>query len=307
MASVQSLGVASCVGGPMRQCGMAAAMLRAEFARLKQGRLPIQWRMLYPERRGSKEESLAKLNKAISQYTENWTLGNRPFLVVGGDHSCALGTWAGVMNGLRQPDKFGLIWLDAHMDAHTFATSPSGNVHGMPVAALLGKAAMHPSSRAIKPENLILIGVRSYEQEEYGLLKQAGVDIVFADQISELAPVLLQAIDTLSLSCESIGISIDLDVIDPADAPGVETPAKGGIKARDLLSALALLNRYPKVCGLEICEFTPENDINNKTLHLMKAIVEAFYGGPECLVAHSKPNKFLGSLISGIKGSSIPS
>jgi arginase len=300
------------VGGLMRHCGMAAAMLRAEFARQKQGRLPIHWRMLYPEHRGSKEETLAKLNKAISQYTENWILGNRPFLVVGGDHSCALGTWAGVLNGLRQPDKFGLIWLDAHMDAHTFATSPYGNVHGMPVAALLGKAdnklaAMYPSSRAIKPEHFILIGVRSYEHEEYVLLKQAGVDIVFANQISELAPVLLQAIDTLSLSCESIGISIDLDVIDPVDAPGVETPAVGGIKARDLLAALALVYRHPKVCGLEISEFTPENDINNKTLHLMKAIVEAFYGGPECLVDYSKPNKFLGSLTSGIKGNSIPS
>jgi len=285
MAILQTLGVASCLGGPMRLCGYAAEMLHDEFVRQKpeQKRLNLQWHWIHPESHGSKEEKLSRLNQSISCFTQHWTEQNQPFLVIGGDHSCALGTWGGVLNGLQRPDKFGLIWLDAHMDAHTFATSPSGNIHGMPLAALLGKAdkklaAMYPGSDFIKPENLILIGVRSYENEEYDLLKQAKVEIIFAGQIDGLAQVLTKAIDKLSLSCQVIGISIDLDFIDPDDAPGVETPAQGGIKAEELLKALALINRHPKICGLEISEFNPEKDPENKTLHLMKKIIEAFYG-----------------------------
>ncbi|WP_031435937.1 arginase [Methylobacter tundripaludum] len=285
MAILQTLGIASCLGGPLRSCGYAAEMLHDEFAVQKpeQQRLELQWHMLYPENNGSKDEKLSRLNQSISRFTQQWTEQNQAFLVIGGDHSCALGTWGGVLNGLRQPDKFGLIWLDAHMDAHTFATSPSGNIHGMPLAALLGKAdkklaTMYPGSDFIKPKNLILIGVRSYENEEYDLLKQAKVEIVFAGQIDGLTQVLIKAIDKLSLSCQVIGISIDLDFIDPDDAPGVETPAQGGIKAEELLKALALINRHPKICGLEISEFNPEKDPENKTLHLMKKIIEAFYG-----------------------------
>ncbi|MDD4906842.1 MAG: arginase [Methylobacter tundripaludum] len=285
MAILQTLGVASCLGGPLRTCGYAAEMLRDAFALQKpeQQRLQLQWHMVYPENNGSKDEKLSRLNQSISRFSQHWTEQNQAFLVIGGDHSCALGTWGGVLNGLQRPDKFGLIWLDAHMDAHTFATSPSGNIHGMPLAALLGKAdkklaAMYPGSDFIKPENLILIGVRSYENEEYDLLKQAKVEIIFAGQIDGLAQVLTKAIDKLSLSCQVIGISIDLDFIDPDDAPGVETPAQGGIKAEELLKALALINRHPKICGLEISEFNPEKDSENKTLHLMKKIIEAFYG-----------------------------
>ncbi|MDP1663793.1 MAG: arginase [Methylobacter sp.] len=285
MTPLPTLGIASCLGGPMRTCGYAAEMLRDEFARQQpeQKRLELQWHMVYPENNGSKHEKLSRLNQSISRFTQYWTEQNQAFLVIGGDHSCALGTWGGVLNGLQQPGKLGLIWLDAHMDAHTFATSPSGNIHGMPLAALLGRAdkklaTLYPSSDFIKPENLILIGVRSYEPEEYDLLKQAAVDIVFARQIDGLAQVLIKAIDKLSLSCQVIGISIDLDFIDPDDAPGVETPAQGGIKAGELLEALSLINRHPKICGLEISEFNPENDSENKTLQLMKAIIEAFYG-----------------------------
>lgn len=268
----------------MRLCGYAAEMLHDRF--VQQKRMQIGWHMLDPQSNGSKEEKLSGLNRSISRFTQYWTEQNQPFLVIGGDHSCALGTWGGVLNGLQRPDQFGLIWLDAHMDAHTFATSPSGNIHGMPLSALLGKAdkklaEMYPGSGFIRPENLILIGVRSYEDDEYDLLKQAEVEVVFAERINGFAKELIKAIGRLSLSCRVIGISIDLDVIDPEDAPGVETPVQGGIKAYELIEALRLINRHPKVCGLEISEFNPEKDSENKTLYLMKDIIEAFYGEPQ--------------------------
>lgn len=285
MAIVQTLGVASCLGGPIRSCGYAAEMLHDEFIRQKheQQNLQLQWHMVYPGNHKSKTKQLAKLNQSISRFTQYWTEQSQTFLVIGGDHSCALGTWGGVLNGLLRPDQFGLIWLDAHMDAHTFATSPSGNIHGMPLSALLGLAdkklaKTYPGYNFIKPENLILIGIRSYEHAEYDLLKQAGVKFVFARQINELAQILIEAIDKLSQSCKVIGISIDLDFIDPKDAPGVETPVPRGIKAEQLLEALTLIHRHPKICGLEISEFNPEKDAKNKTLYLMKKIIEVFYG-----------------------------
>lgn len=281
---IQTLGIASCLGGPVRTWGYAAELLRDEFARQSaaQTDLQLQWHMLYPEKAGSKEARLAHLYQKASQFTRYWTESWRHFLVIGGDHSCALGTWSGVLQGLPNSSKLGLIWLDAHMDAHTFATTPSGNIHGMPVAALLGKAderlgVIYPACRFIQPENLLLIGVRSYEAEEYALLKQANVKIVFADQISDFSQTLLAAIEQLSRTCSTIGISLDLDFIDPEDAPGVETPVPGGIKAMALLTALTLVKHHAKLCGLEISEFNPENDQNTKTLQLMKRIVETFY------------------------------
>lgn len=280
---IQTLGIASGLGGPVQACGYAAELLRDEFERQPaHAGLQLQWHMLYPEKKGLKETRLFQLYQKASQFTCYWTETRHPFLVIGGDHSCALGTWAGVLQGLPHSNELGLIWLDAHMDAHTFATTPSGNIHGMPVAALLGKAderlsAVYPTDRFIQPENLLLIGVRSYEAGEYALLQQANVKIIFADQISDFSQILLAAIEQLSSTCRMIGISLDLDLIDPEDAPGVETPVPGGIKAAALLAALAAVKRHTKLCGLEISEFNPESDRHAKTLHLMRTVVEVFY------------------------------
>jgi arginase len=306
MTILQTLGIASCLGGPMRLCGYAAELLRNDLTRqpLLNGSLRLQWHIVHPDTRGSKDDRLYRLNQQASEFTRYWTEARRPFLVIGGDHSCAMGTWPGVLKALPETEELGLIWIDAHMDAHTFETSPSGNIHGMPVSALLGKAdarlsALYPANRYIKPENLIQIGIRSYEQEEYALLQEAGVRIIFADQITHLAQTLQAAIEQLSQTCLMIGISLDLDFIDPIDAPGVETPAPGGFRAAELMAALRSVNRHAKLCGLEISEYNPENDPDNKTLDLIKAIIEAFY-------ADNRPNKSLGSSSSGINGISVP-
>lgn len=281
---IQTLGIASCLGGLVHTCGNAAEMLRDEFARqpVSHDGLQLQWHMLSPRKMGSKEARLFHLYQKASRFTCYWIKSQRPFLVIGGDHSCALGTWGGVLQGLPSSDKLGLIWLDAHMDAHTFASTPSGNIHGMPVAALLGKAderlgAIYPTNRFIQSENLLLIGIRSYESDEYALLKQANVKITFANQISDFSQTLLAAVEYLSKRCGTIGVTLDLDLIDPEDAPGVETPVPGGLKATALLEALALVKRHAKFCGLEISEFNSRNDRRGKTLQLMKSIVEKFY------------------------------
>lgn len=113
MAIIQTLGVASCLGGSMRFCGYAAEKLRDEFVRQthEKRQVQLQWHMLYPEHQGSKEEKLATLNNSISSFTKTWSKANKHFLVVGGDHSCAMGTWSGVLNAMQESEKFGLIWL----------------------------------------------------------------------------------------------------------------------------------------------------------------------------------------------------
>lgn len=284
MRILETLGVAACLGGPIPACGKAVEMLREEWSHSEsiQGLLQLHWQVLKPEEVDSKEEQLFKLNAAISRFTEYWTRQHQPFLVIGGDHSCALGTWAGVLNGLESGKRLGLIWLDAHMDAHTFETTPSGNIHGMPLSALLGKADgklqhLLPTIKAIQPENLILLGTRSYESAEQELLKQSDVVVVFAEQIHDFEHLLVQAVEKLNHSCDAIGISIDLDFIRPEDAPGVETPVAGGIPAQTLLNALSQIKQQPKICGLEISEFNPATDINDQTLQLIKNIVTTFY------------------------------
>ena len=279
---IQAIGVASCLGGPERQCGYAAEMLRDEYAQSENTNKQLQWHMLYPDHKGSNKAQLVRLNKTISQYSQMCFKTHQPFLLVGGDHSCALGTWSGILNSLETPDKLGLIWLDAHLDAHTFYTSPSGNIHGMPVAALLGYAdkklaSFYPSNTYIDAENLKIIGVRSYEEQEYQLLKRHDVSISFSDQFISLTQLLSSTVKELSQTCQYLGVSIDLDVVDPKDAPGVETPAKGGIRAVELINAISKIRNSPKICALEISEFNPENDIDNKTLHLIKHLVDAFY------------------------------
>jgi arginase len=284
MLILQTLGITACLGGPVPACGDGAEMLRKEWTHFESmpGLLQLHWQMLHPEQDDSKEAQVYKLNSSISRFTEYWVKQHKPFLVIGGDHSCALGTWAGVLNALEPGKRLGLIWLDAHMDAHTFETTPSGNIHGMPLSALLGKADgklqhLLPTIKAIQAENLILLGTRSYESEEYELLKQADVTIVFAEQIQDFEHLLVQAVEKLNHRCDVIGISIDLDFIRPEDAPGVETPVAGGIAAQALLNALSQIKYHPKICGLELSEFNPNNDVDQRTLHLMETIVESFY------------------------------
>lgn len=134
------------------------------------------------------------------------------------------------------------------------------------------------------------------------LLTDAHVGLAYADQISAthgLLKVLRGAVNRLSFSGKKLVVSIDLDVIDLVDAPGVETPAQGGIKAEVLLNSLSAISRHAKICALEISEYYPDNDLINKTLHVIRDIIVIFYD-------LSNPNKSLGSLRSGINGILVP-
>ncbi len=207
--------------------------------------------------------------------------GDMP-LILGGDHSMAIGTWSGVKAGMGGED-IGLIWIDAHMDAHTPETSHSLNIHGMPLAALLGQGEgrftnLEEIGPKLKPENLCLIGIRSFEQGEEDLLRRLGVRIYFMKEVEERGFEAVFKEARCKLVAHRFGVSVDVDGFDPEEAPGTGTPEPFGLRLKDAKSALHGLVQDPGFLALEITEFNPHRDLNNKTCQLVWEIVATVTG-----------------------------
>ena len=207
------------------------------------------------------------------------------FLVLGGDHSCAIGTWTAAAVTLESQGTLGLIWIDAHMDSHTPETSISGALHGMPLAALLGYGDQRlidliaPGPK-VSPEHVCLVGVRSYEAGEYELLKRLGVRVIFMQEVNRigLGAALSEALAITGRGTAGFGVSVDLDAIDPQDAPGVGTPEPGGIGSQELLECMALIAAHKQdLVGLEIAELNPARDRDGVTAKLVYALCQRVF------------------------------
>lgn len=205
--------------------------------------------------------------------------------VLGGDHSSAIGTWSGYAHALRQSGDIGVIWIDAHMDCHTPQTSETHNIHGMPLAHLLGYGDvdlvnLFDTQPALKPENVCLIGVRSYESGEANLLKSLGIKTFFIDDVRKIGvrEALRQAYAHVSANTCAVGISLDLDSIDPLDAPGVGCQVANGINGAELVKALQDEINDKNILTAEIVEFNPIKDIDNKTLKISVELFNAIFG-----------------------------
>jgi arginase len=188
-------------------------------------------------------------------------------LVLGGDHSIALGTLAGLRRAAGEPG--GVIWIDAHGDLNTPETSPSGNVHGMPLAAALGLAGdsfSHPALElpAVDPKRVVLLGVRSLDPAERALIRETGVRAFTMTEIDRIGieRAVLEAIDRAA-GPGFVHVSIDLDAIDPEVAPGVGTPVKGGLTYREAHLACEDLAESGLVGSLELVEVNPILDRAN--------------------------------------------
>lgn len=231
----------------------------------------------------SEEYLLYDLLCRLSKEVEVVASGNRPFCVIGGDHSIAMGTWAGAKRSLSEPERLGLIWIDAHCDAHTHETTHTGNVHGMPVAALLGYGKEIYScigqKEPIRPEDIVLIGVRDYEPEERQLLKSLGVDVYEMEEVSQrgFEEVFAQALSKIRGATNKYGLSVDMDGIDPFHAPGVGTPVPGGINPVALYKALSTCYQDSKLIGLEVVEFNPHLDSDGKTLGCLSSCIRSVF------------------------------
>ncbi len=249
-----------------------------------------KYQYLYPEGKAhglSALPLLHEINKRLAVATEQLTRAKKDFVVLGGDHSSAIGTWSGVSTGLAKEGDLGLIWFDAHMDSHTPETTPSGNIHGMPLAALLGHGdtslthLLTPNPK-LKPEHVCLIGIRSFEAAEKELLDRLKVRIFTMQEIKErgLEIVLSEALSIATSNTAGFGISFDLDAIDPLEAPGVSTPAPDGLSTLSLYTALKAWNNHPLLTGLEIAEFNPTFDIKAQTETIIFELIHSLYSPP---------------------------
>jgi len=194
-------------------------------------------------------------------------------LVLGGDHSLAAGSVAATADFVRREDKpLGLIWVDAHGDMNTPASSGSGNVHGMPLASLLGSEPAELSriggfSPKINPANTVLIGIRNLDAREKEIVRASGVHVFTMKDIdrSGIALVVEQALDLAGTGTAGIHVSFDLDVCDPAIAPGVGTPVKGGLDYREAHMAMEMVADSGLLRALDLVEVNPILDDRNTT------------------------------------------
>ncbi|TAN24471.1 MAG: arginase [Acidobacteria bacterium] len=207
-------------------------------------------------------------------------------LVLGGDHSIAVGTVSGVSSYYRDQHKaVGLIWLDAHGDFNTPETTPSGNIHGMPLACLLGRGPkeltdLYGYSPKLAAANTVLVGVHSLDEEEKRALHEAKVKVFTMRDIDErgMRSVVEEAIAVASNGTEGFCTSLDLDFIDAAYAPGVGTPVRGGATYREAHLALEIIADSDSMLSLEVVEVNPVLDEHNRTAELAVELISSALG-----------------------------
>ena len=207
-------------------------------------------------------------------------------LFLGGDHSIAAGTIAGVSSHFRaKGEEVGVIWFDAHADMNTPETSPSGNVHGMPLAALLGYGApemvdIGGRGPSLKPENVVIIGARDVDENEKRIVAESGVQVFSMKEVDLLgmAEVTMRAIEIAGEGTGGIHLSFDIDGCDPDFAPGVGTPVRGGINYREAHLFMELLADSGRLSSMDVVELNPTRDLRNKTAEAVVHLVQSAFG-----------------------------
>lgn len=221
---------------------------------------------------------IAELCRHLADEVAFTLRGNEFPLVIGGDHSVAIGTWSGVARVLGLPP--GLLWIDAHLDSHTPETSYSGAIHGMPLACLLGRGDKRLlniglTGAQISPAHTVVLGPRSYEPEEMAFLQRLGVRIIDSEEILQRGfPACLdEAIGIVAGAPAGFGVTLDLDAIDPRLAPGVGSPEPDGLLANDVLTAIHWIAGQPGFKALEIVEYNPDRDRHGSTAGLISDLI----------------------------------
>ena len=214
------------------------------------------------------EQIVAAANELARRVEQRIAQGSLP-IILGGDHSIALGSIGGAANALG---KLGVIWFDAHADFNTAATSPSGNIHGMILAALAGYGDPRLVNVAgkgphIDPSRVVVVGARELDRGECDLLREAGVHVRTMTDIDRrgMGDVTREAIALATKGADALYVSFDMDVVDPTEAPGVGTPVHGGITYREAHLAMELVADSERLRGLDLVEVNPILDRENRT------------------------------------------
>ena len=197
-------------------------------------------------------------------------------IVFGVDHSLSMGSVAGAARGRR----VGVVWVDAHADFNTPETSPSGNVHGMPLAVLsgLGHPRLTEVFRAVDPKDVVLVGVRSLDPGEKRLLKEAGVRVYTMHEVDRLGVARIAEEVLKHLQGLPLHVSLDADVLDPTLAPGVGTPVPGGLTYREAHLLMEILAESGRVQSLDLVEVNPILDERNRTAEMLVGLALSLLG-----------------------------
>lgn len=207
-------------------------------------------------------------------------------LAIGGDHSLAAGSVSGVAEYFRrQNQNIGLIWIDAHSDINTPETSPSGNVHGMPLGALMGlgpepMADLFGWKPKIRPENCVLVGVRDVDLTEKENIRRAGIEVFTMRDIDErgMRNVMEEVLRLAGRGTVGYHISLDMDWVDPEDAPGVGTPVRGGATYREAHLAMEIIADHGRMTSMDVVEVNPVIDEHNRTAELAVELISSAFG-----------------------------
>ena len=263
--------------------GPSALRVAGLQARLKQlghqvediGNIPVKQpeEMTVGEKRAKYMAEIAETCKDLAEIVQKCLEEDFVPLVLGGDHSIAAGAVTGVAAHFRKAKKqIGYIWLDAHGDMNTPESSPSGNVHGMPLAAVMGYGApelvdLLGFKPKVEPQNIVLVGVRDLDLQERRLVKKSGVRVFTMRDIDErgMREVMADALKYATDDTDGISVSLDMDFVDPSDAPGVGTPVRGGVTYREAHLAMEMIADSDAMASMEVVEINPVIDEHNRT------------------------------------------
>ncbi len=222
--------------------------------------------------------AIINIARSLHQHVEEHVRPQDKLIMLGGDHSASLGS---VASSLQRPGKTGLLWIDAHGDFNTPATSPSGNVHGMVVAWLMGDGIPRPGVGAtnLQAGQVCMIAIRDLDPMEAIRLDASGIAVATIRKVEErgISDVVHEALDKLG-DVDSLHVSFDLDALDPDVAPGVGTPVPGGLTHREALLLAEILGDDGRVCALDLVEVNPILDVGNKTANFAVDVAASLLG-----------------------------
>jgi arginase len=270
----------------VRAAGLRKALLDLGHDVTDHGNLIVADRGTFPpDARGADFlPTIADVCAELANRTEASVAARRFPVVLGGDHSLAAGSVAGAARAMRaRGEQLGLVWVDAHGDINTPETSPSGNVHGMPVAHLLGYGdpRLHfTAGAAVKPEHTVLVGIRDLDAGERAHLRAYGVRVFTMHDVDRrgLSDVMEEALVFATIGTGGLWVSYDVDVQDPVHAPGVGTPVAGGFSWREGHLVMEMVADAGLLVGLDLVEVNPILDISNRTAELAVGLVSSALG-----------------------------
>lgn len=268
----------------MRHAGLIPRLRTLGYDVVEAGNLPsaVADAIAMGDPRARFAEAVSEICRTLRERVARTVRRRATPVILGGDHSLAAGSLAGILDARPETR---VLWIDAHGDLNTPETTPSGNVHGMPLAAALGEAptvfqGLGWDQRALPPDRIILVGIRSLDPGERALIHRRGIQVYTMADIDRygIYDIIEQALAKLQAAPGQLHLSLDLDVIDPEAAPGVGTPVSGGITVREAHLAMEMIAQSGLLGSLEAVEVNAIRDIENKTGRLATDLILSAFG-----------------------------